>query len=250
MGTKLIGEGSTPLVCTPLVGKTREAIFTELEKVLTKKPDIIEWRCDFFEDITNTKKVVEIANQIKVKAEELPIIFTIRSTREGGQPIPLSDDQAIKLNAAIASNTNIEYIDCELSNTPEHIQYLKQATAKNGAKIIASYHNFDYTPDADFLAKKFDEAQAYQLDVAKVAVMPQKLEDVLTLLSATLAAKNRLRIPLITMSMGGYGAISRMVGGVFGSSLSFAVGAKSSAPGQVPIDDLRTVLSIVEQSVK
>ena len=36
---------------------------------------------------------------------------------------------------------------------------------------------------------------------------------------------------------------------VFGSNLSFAVGAKSSAPGQIPIDDLRAALDIVERSM-
>jgi 3-dehydroquinate dehydratase-1 len=36
---------------------------------------------------------------------------------------------------------------------------------------------------------------------------------------------------------------------VFGSSLSFAVGAASSAPGQVPIEDLNTVLGILQKSM-
>ncbi|MDR3562432.1 MAG: type I 3-dehydroquinate dehydratase, partial [Negativicutes bacterium] len=105
------------------------------------------------------------------------------------------------------------------------------------------------TPQREELAAKFNEAERYGLDVAKVAVMPEKLEDVLTLLAATLEAKQRLKIPLISMSMGGYGAITRMMGGVFGSSLTFAVGQSASAPGQVPIDDLRTVLDIVEKAV-
>lgn len=247
--TKIIGEGSQPMICTPLVGQKRETIFAELKKVLLKHPDIIEWRADFFEGIGNTEDVVEIAKQLKSLARDIPIIFTIRSIREGGQPIPLSDEEAIKLNAAIVMDTKIEYVDCELSNKPEYIRFLQQVAAKNNTRIIASYHNFNFTPDTAFLAEKFNEAEAYQLDVAKVAVMPQKIEDVLTLLSATLVAKKRLKIPIITMAMGGYGAISRMVGGVFGSSLSFAVGAKSSAPGQVPIEDLRTVISIVERSM-
>ena len=84
---------------------------------------------------------------------------------------------------------------------------------------------------------------------AKVAVMPRDLDDVLTLLTATRAASKKLRIPLISMSMGPLGAVTRMMGGVFGSSLSFAVGAAASAPGQVPIEDLNTALAILQKSM-
>jgi len=51
------------------------------------------------------------------------------------------------------------------------------------------------------------------------------------------------------MSMGGLGAVTRLFGGVFGSSVSFAVGQNSSAPGQVPIEDLNTVFKIISKSI-
>ncbi|MCX7779464.1 MAG: type I 3-dehydroquinate dehydratase [Negativicutes bacterium] len=245
----LIGKTKQPLVCTPLVAKSKQAILQELREVLIKKPDIVEWRADFFAAIANTAEVVAVANSIKEIAGEIPVIFTIRSLREGGQPIPLTAEQAIELNIAICQNTKIEYVDCELSNLPAHIERLQSAAAVTGTKIIGSYHNFSFTPEREELAQKFAAAEAYRLDVAKVAVMPQNLQDVLTMLSATLEAKAKHKIPLITMSMGKYGAISRMVGGVFGSSLTFGVGSQASAPGQVPIEDLKTVLAIVEKTI-
>jgi 3-dehydroquinate dehydratase-1 len=52
------------------------------------------------------------------------------------------------------------------------------------------------------------------------------------------------------MSMGPLGAITRMVGGVFGSSLSFAVGAASSVPGQLPIEDLNAVQGILQKAMR
>jgi 3-dehydroquinate dehydratase-1 len=51
------------------------------------------------------------------------------------------------------------------------------------------------------------------------------------------------------MSMGKFGAVSRLIGGVFGSSLSFAVGANASAPGQVPIEDMQEALAIVSRAM-
>ncbi|VBB09094.1 3-dehydroquinate dehydratase type i [Lucifera butyrica] len=249
MKGKMIGEGTRPLICTPLVGKTKDIILLELVTVLEKEPDIIEWRVDFFTQIADTAAVIEVAKAIRNAAGSIPIIFTIRSIREGGQPISLSDREAIELNAAICKHTDVEYVDCELSNEPENIKYLREVARQNNTKIIASFHNFDYTPGKDILLQKFVDAQEYGLDVGKVAVMPKALDDVLTLLSVTLEARRKVKIPLISMSMGGYGAVTRMIGGVFGSSLTFAVGQNASAPGQVPIDDLRTVLHIVEKSM-
>lgn len=250
MNKKYIGEGSQPLICTPLVGKNLEAVLAELTTVLVKNPDVIEWRADFFEAIADTAAVIEVLERIGQAAPYVPIIFTIRSIREGGQPISLSDRAAMELNAAICKQTTVAYVDCELSNKPEDISYLLDIAHENNTKVIGSFHNFDYTPSREILAAKFAEAEGSGMDIAKVAVMPKSLEDVLTLLSVTLEAKRKLKIPLITMSMGGDGAITRLIGGIFGSSLSFAVGKSASAPGQIPIEELRTVLDIVQKSVE
>jgi len=79
--------------------------------------------------------------------------------------------------------------------------------------------------------------------------MPRNEQDVLTLLAATDRARQSIDIPLISMSMGGVGSLSRMIGWVYGSAATFAVGKSSSAPGQISIEDLRTVLAIVRKAV-
>jgi len=52
---------------------------------------------------------------------------------------------------------------------------------------------------------------------------------------------------MITMSMGPLGSLTRMAGWMFGSTVSFAVGEKSSAPGQIPIEELRLVLDVTQR---
>ena len=51
-------------------------------------------------------------------------------------------------------------------------------------------------------------------DAAKLAVMPCEEQEVLNLMQATLQADREMRIPVITMSMGELGAVSRMSGRV------------------------------------
>ena len=82
-------------------------------------------------------------------------------------------------------------------------------------------------------------------DLAKYAVMPQCERDVLTLLDATLTMKEHYPdTPVITMSMGPLGAVSRISGELFGSALTFGTAGTASAPGQLPA---RTLSAFLQQ---
>lgn len=44
---KNVQNGGQPMICTPLIGQTKEELFLEVEVLAEKKPDVIEWRADF-----------------------------------------------------------------------------------------------------------------------------------------------------------------------------------------------------------
>ena len=245
-GRKLGGD--QPLICSPLVGRTRERILAETASVVEKEPDVIEWRIDYFEGIADTPAVLEVARAIRGAAGDAPIILTRRSVREGGEPIALDDEGVVRLYDAVCADHNVDFVDFEMSNDAEHVRRVVAAARKAATRVILSYHNFSYTPGLAVLVQRFLEAERLGGDVAKVAVMPRDRADVLTLLAATVEADAKARIPLISMSMGPLGSVTRMVGGVFGSALSFAVGAGSSAPGQMPIADLNTVYDVIRRA--
>lgn len=244
-----IAGGKFPLICTPLVGRTLDKLMAELAVVLPKQPDVLEWRVDFFEAIGDSAAVIAAARAIKQAAGNIPVLFTRRSTLEGGEKIALNEDQVIAMYTAVCESKSIDLIDYEMANDAANIVRVRAAAKANGIKLVLSFHNFSFTPGLETLASKFLSADQLGADVAKVAVMPRDLDDVLTLLTATREASKKLRIPLISMSMGPYGAMTRLFGWTFGSALTFAVGASSSAPGQVPIEDLNTVLAILQKSI-
>ena len=244
-----IAGGKFPLICTPLVGRTLDKLMAELAVVLPKQPDVLECRVDFFEAIGDSAAVIAAARAIKQAAGNIPVLFTRRSTLEGGEKIALNEDQVIAMYTAVCESKSIDLIDYEMANDAANIVRVRAAAKANGIKLVLSFHNFSFTPGLETLASKFLSADQLGADVAKVAVMPRDLDDVLTLLTATREASKKLRIPLISMSMGPYGAMTRLFGWTFGSALTFAVGASSSAPGQVPIEDLNTVLAILQKSI-
>jgi 3-dehydroquinate dehydratase-1 len=232
-----------------LVGCTHAQVLAELAHVLPKQPDLLEWRVDFFAAIDDSAAVLDLAAAIRAAAAGIPVLFTRRSTREGGEPIALSEEQVVALIGAVCASGTVDLVDFEMNNDPAHVARVRAAAHAHGVRLLLSFHNFQSTPTQEVLCQRFAQAQALGADVAKIAVMPQRLEDVLAVLAATLESNQKLDIPLASMSMGGYGALTRLVGGMFGSALSFAVGATASAPGQVAIEDMHTVLAILQKSL-
>ncbi|HEX4884206.1 MAG TPA: type I 3-dehydroquinate dehydratase [Casimicrobiaceae bacterium] len=240
--------GPTPLICSPLVARTPERLAEEAAAVLAKRPDVIEWRVDFFERIADADAVLASGRRLRDAAGATPIIFTCRGAHEGGQAIPLDAEGVARLYDAVAASRFADLIDFELSNAPALVKRVRERTREHDVRLILSYHNFGYTPGHDALVERFLEADRLGADVAKVATMPRDRFDVLALLAATATADAKARIPLISMAMGPLGVATRMVGGVFGSSLSFAVGEGASAPGQPPIDDLAAVFAALARA--
>lgn len=240
-----IGE---PLICTSLVGRTKKAIDDELASILPKRPDLLEWRVDFFDKIHEPDQVENVAVAIRRAAGDLPIIFTRRAVHEGGEAIGIDEDHVCALYERLIVAGAIDIIDTELSQPAAHRLRLRASSRAHGVAMILSHHNFDATPTFDAMLEQFLTAEREGADIAKLAVMPRTPSDVLVLLEATVAASERVSIPLISISMGGLGALSRVCGALVGSALTYAVGESRSAPGQIPIEALRATLATLARA--
>lgn len=87
-------------------------------------------------------------------------------------------------------------------------------------------------------------------DVLKIAVMPKTKKDVLTLLQVTADMEQRApHQAIVSMAMGTLGMLSRICGETFGSAITFASLNGSSAPGQLPYDEMKTVLDILHKQL-
>ncbi|MEI3140096.1 MAG: type I 3-dehydroquinate dehydratase [Lachnospiraceae bacterium] len=108
---------------------------------------------------------------------------------------------------------------------------------------------FRRPPKSRRLFPGFVRCSSWGMDVAKMAVMPQSEKDVRMLLEATAEMKEQHpQTPVITMSMGKMGVLSRMAGELFGSALTFGTVGQASAPGQIPVKELRKILEMLHTS--
>ncbi len=241
---KMIG-GPRSLICLPLMAADHATLVDQARAAIALGPDLIEWRVDAFTPLSRPDAVKDALAALHTTCRGLPLLFTCRSPLEGGRhPLP-SEDRLALYRLAITSE-QVDLIDIELSSGDEMIQVLRPLCRRAGVNLMLSYHNFEDTPDGETLLGKFREAEKAGADIAKVAVMPQESLDVLTLLTAACKARRHyLKIPLVAISMGCEGAVSRITGDLFGSDITFASGAATSAPGQLPIEDLKKIWSLL-----
>ena len=243
---KPLVEGRLPALCIPLVARTADALRSEAAAAGRFAPDLVEWRVDFFEGLARTDEVVALASEIR-RAAGAPLLFTRRSEREGGQKITLSEPQVVELYRAVCAARAADIVDMEMEAERTHVDAVREAARAQGIALLLSFHDFNATPPAEQLLARYRQAQALGGDIGKLAVMPRSSADVLALLQATLQASSELSIPVAGMSMGALGAVSRLAGGEFGSALTFAVGQAASAPGQLPIEELRRALALLRR---
>ena len=243
-----LGEGR-PKICVPIVGQTKDDILLEAGTFARIPVDVVEWRVDWFEDVFDTDKVLDVAKDLQTVLKDTPILFTFRTAKEGGEKA-ISNKDYKALNMAVAKSGYVDLIDVEAFTGEEIVKSMIQEAHSYGVKVIASNHDFDKTPDKEDIVGRLRKMQDLGADIPKIAVMPQSTEDVLTLLSATEEMRRCYADrPVITMSMAGTGVVSRMCGEVFGSALTFGAAGKVSAPGQIDVEELRTVLGIIHKSL-
>lgn len=237
----VFGEG-IPKICVPLTGINLEEL-KESTKAMTSAPfDFVEWRADFYNQIEDPDVRLEAMTFLRKQLGEIPILFTLRTSNEGGK-LTISREDYISLNRSVMDSGLMDLVDVELSLGNAALQTLVAAAHGTEVKIVASFHDVVSTPPKEVIVNHLCMMQKLGADIAKFAVTPQSARDVLTLLDATLTMKEEHGdTPVITMSMGGQGAISRVCGSVFGSSVSFGTVGKASAPGQLPAELLSTFL--------
>ncbi|MEK3771449.1 type I 3-dehydroquinate dehydratase [Paenibacillus sp. FSL R5-0887] len=244
----IIGEG-IPKICVPLIGATLSELKQEAEALKVLQPDLVEWRTDFFAEVEDVAAVKNALSEICSVISDLPLIFTFRSAKEGGEK-QVSTEYYTALNKAAAESGLVDIIDVELFNDEQDVKLLVEAAHAHNVSVIISNHDFQGTPPKEEIISRLCKAQELGGDLPKIAVMPQDAGDVLTLLEATHIMKEKYADrPIITMSMAGAGVISRLAGEVFGSALTFGAAHKPSAPGQVAVAELRNTLSLLHRSL-
>lgn len=228
------GSGA-PKICVPLTSPGLPALARELDAVQALPADLYEWRADAF-----SGDWAPALDLLRERARR-PVLCTLRTRGQGGGSglDPAGYEQA--LSGLIGAGGAFQLIDIELACGGERVRRLVEQAHARGLGAVVSYHDFAATPEKAQMVRLLGEMKSLGADLPKLAVMPACPGDVLALMEATLEASLVLG-PVVTMSMGALGRISRVCGELTGSCMTFGAGVRASAPGQIQARALRDML--------
>ena len=242
-----IGAG-LPKICVPLSGEREETLMEQL-RILSDVPfDMAEWRVDFFSAWKMEEQRLAMSAKIRAFLGDKPLLLTFRTRREGGAA-DIAPDAYAALCREFAKDPNADLIDLEYFTLPEDsMRSLVEEIHAQGKYVVGSSHDFQATPQTEEMIRRLRAMQELDMDITKLAVMPQNKTDTLRLLEAAVKMEeiyaNR---PCITIAMGDKGAVSRAIGSFTGSAVTFGSAGVSSAPGQYPAARLKTILELLAQ---
>ena len=277
-GRSIPAPGGLPAVAVSLTGPSLAQARTQARSAVDAGADVLELRVDLLEETgalaapdpldaaTAAAQVLECLRGLgEVIAADgadagagAPLLLTCRTAAEGGRA---RLDDAVY--AALLHSVPDGLTDWAPERRPAAIDVevqrgcLPQICAQAHAldiDVVASFHDFEATPADEALEEVLTRMAREGADLAKIAVWPTSADDVARLLGvcarATAGAGTGLGVPVAAMSMGALGAVSR-VAPAFGSALTFAVvpdeqgQARASAPGHLPLQDVRRCLELL-----
>lgn len=230
----------------PITAKTKEQALAQAQVIAnTADADLAEFRIDLLSFASDTKQVIALGHELKKILGNKPLIATIRTKNEGGQ-LEISDADYGKTYQAYLKNPFMDWLDVEMFRDQKVVSEIVQKAHQKKVLIVMSNHDFQKTPSQDEIEKRLLKQDQMGADILKIAVMPKSKQDVFTLMNATLKVSQQTTKPLLTMSMGQLGTISRVATANMGGSYSFGMIGQASAPGQIDVTKLKEILKTVQ----
>ncbi|EPQ3876452.1 type I 3-dehydroquinate dehydratase [Acinetobacter baumannii] len=230
----------------PITAKTKEQALAQAQVIAnTADADLAEFRIDLLSFASDTKQVIALGHELKKILGNKPIIATIRTKNEGSQ-LEISDADYGKTYQAYLKNPFMDWLDVEMFRDQKVVSEIVQKAHQKKVLVVMSNHDFQKTPSQDEIEKRLLKQDQMGADVLKIAVMPKSKQDVFTLMNATLKVSQQTTKPLLTMSMGQLGTISRVATANMGGSYSFGMIGQASAPGQIDVTKLKQILQTVQ----
>ena len=242
-------DRAKPLLCVPIIGTSVEEVKAEIKRIAESDAEVVEWRIDFFLIHESAYRLLEMSSYLHQELSDRILLYTLRSQAEGGE-CRLPAQEKTRLLKELISYGHADLMDLEDAFLQAGNAALLQEAHRQQMKVIVSHHDFSQTPKYEELCEKLVAMAKRGGDIVKLACMPQSYEDVLILAQAGQWAERELDCALIMISMGALGMPARVFPTLFSSVLSFAGVCGRSAPGQLTIQDMRSIWKCLEANGK
>ncbi|OQP30525.1 type I 3-dehydroquinate dehydratase [Pantoea latae] len=247
IGNLTIQQGK-PAIIVSTTGADREsALQLARQAAQNAAVQVVELRVDKLDFATDVDRVAQLGREMRRELAGKPLLLTLRTKAEGGSLSP-DDGRYIALYQQWLAAGFADLIDIEMRIGAQPVKQLVKEAHQHHVAVILSYHDFQQTPENAEMLRRLAWQEAHGADILKIAVMPKTPQDVSRLTEVTWQMRQRSEKPLLTMAMGGLGAVTRMSGEIFGSNLTFGTLGDASAPGQLEVQALDQALSTLHKA--
>ncbi|WP_333609968.1 type I 3-dehydroquinate dehydratase [Pantoea piersonii] len=247
VGNLTIQQGKPAIIVSTTGNDAESALKLARQAAQTPQVQVVELRVDKLDFATHVDKVTQLGQAMRRELKGKPLLLTLRTKEEGGSLSP-DDASYIALYQQWLEAGFADLIDIEMRIGAQAVDQLVKQAHQHHVAVILSYHDFQATPDNADMLRRLTWQAAHGADILKIAVMPKTPQDVSRLTDVTWQMRQRSDKPLLTMSMGGLGAVTRMSGEVFGSNLTFGTLGEASAPGQLDVQALDQTLTTLHKA--
>lgn len=238
-----IGEG-LPKVIVSVMGSTLGEMRESVRQALAAGAQILELRADSLSGMTTPGDAIAACSFVRREAGDAPVLFTLRTKRDGGAGVEDVEAYEQMLMMVIQSGV-CEAVDVELSAGKDVFSRLAWEARMRGVSIVGSSHEFGEIEDVKLAGRWLQMQAALGADVCKAAVMPHSREEAFLLMAEMARAGETLHVPHVAIVMGEMGAASRVCAASLGSCMTFGAAGKKSAPGQIQAGKLREMLAVL-----
>ncbi len=174
-----------------------------------------------------------------VKQFKKPWIACNRIADEGGK---WSGNEARRVEKLLqATELGADMVDIELRT--KNLGKIVPAIKKRG-KCLLSYHNLEKTPSLDDMKGIVRQQLKSGADICKVVTTARGFEDNLTVLQLISEFPG---VKLISLAMGPFGIVSRVLCPLVGGEFTYASieKGKESAEGQITVQELKKIYKMI-----
>lgn len=204
---------------------------------------------EFIQNITNCKtKIVEHRLdgllepknfQLKYFDYNYEFLATIRPQNPKAHNFLTENERVQLLKQSIENGA--KWVDIEIETRTDLLEDLLQYAKEKHVTTILSYHNYIETPDKEILENLVQSMIKTGADIVKCVTTANDYVDAHRMMDIQIKWSNKV----MAFAMGTLGSYSRVISLLHNAPYAYVPLNKKTAPGQLDIDDFKTILSLL-----
>lgn len=219
--------------CLPIIKETKEEVLA----LISENPDYdyYEIWLSYIKDL-DMDFIWKLSDQYNGK-----LVFLFR--KQNLEKSEIEKEFREKIIKLLERSEN--YLDFDINDGSWGLDFVKAEKLNN--KIIASFHNYETTPDETELNIVVKDMERYKPEIYKFSTLCKYPQDSLKLLTLLLKLKEDKK-KFLVFGMGDEGRMVRIYGALWGNEFNFAPVSEDekSAPGQMTIIDMEKIINLLD----